>query len=484
MDEQLFEHEALEVEPDAAGPRRNGKRFIEVPGRDQMSFETRCTEDFVPEKAPVRVFEKLMLALDYSAFDQHYRGGGRPAWPPALMVRILVWSYSQGIRSAREISRRLESDLSLMWLAHEQHIAHQRFSEFRRRFTDELAELFVQTVQLARELEVAKALGLVAIDGSKISANASRRVLDDKALVKKIKKLLAEAEEIDAAEDEELGEARGDELPGDAEDLRKFAQRLEEVRKQLDQSDQQWISVTDPEAPVQKTTEGLRPGYNVQAAVDEKSGLIVAQDVTDAQRDDGQFRPMLDQTIQNTGEKPDQAVADTGYQSGESLEAAEELGVESYIAQQERADKDRIAQDEFDYDEERDEFICPWGKRLTYRRDKKSPDGVLQRLYATARKDCRGCPYRERCLSPKGKRRELYVLAHFRLLREMRRRVATDEGKEAIGLRGQVVEPVFGTIKAVLGLRQFLLRGLEGARAEFALATTAFNMMKVVRVGS
>lgn len=484
MADRLFECEPEETGSGSVKPPRNGKRFIEVPGRDQMSFETRCAEDFVGEGTPVRVFDRLMSALDYSAFEQHYRGGGRPAWPPCLMVRILVWAYSQGMRSAREISRRLESDLNLMWLAHEQHIAHQRFSDFRRRFTDELAELFVQTVHLAKELEVAKALGLVAIDGSKISANASRRVLDDRALRKKIKKLLAEAEKIDAAEDEELGEARGDELPEDAEDLRKFAQRLEEVRKQLEESDQERISVTDPEAPVQKTTEGLGPGYNPQIAVDEESGLIVAQDVTDAQKDDGQFRPMLEQTIENTGDRPEAAVADTGYQSGDSLEAAKELEVESYIAQQEPADEDRIAQDEFDYDEEPDEFTCPRGKRLTYRRDKEKSDGTVQRVYATAHKDCRGCPHRARCLSPRGERRELYVLPHFLLLRRMRRRLATDEGERVMGLRGQVVEPVFGTIKAVLGLRQFLLRGLAGARAEFSLATTAFNMKKLVRAAA
>jgi len=481
MEERLFEHEAHEVASGRARPPRNGKRFIEVPGRDQMSFETRCAEDFVPEGSPVRVFEKLMSALDYSAFEQHYRGGGRPAWPPWLMVRILVWAYSQGMRSAREISRRLESDLNLMWLAHEQKIAHQRLSEFRRQFTSELAELFVQTVRLARELEVAEALGLVAIDGSKVAANASRRVLDDEGLRKKIKKLLEKAEEIDAAEDEEHGECRGDELPEDAEDLREFARRLEEVRKKLEESDQERISVTDPEAPVQKTTEGLRPGYNPQIAVDQDSGLIVAQDVTNAQRDESQFRPMLEQTLENTGDKPKAAVADAGYQSGDSLEAAEELEVDSYIAQQKPADEDRISQDDCEYDEEKDEFTCPWGKKLTYRRNKKNPDGNVQRLYATSAKDCRGCPYRDRCLSPKGKRREIYVLPHFLLLRKMRRRLATEEGEQTMDLRKQVVEPVFGTLKAVQGLRQFLLRGLEGAKSEFALATTAFNMMKLVR---
>ncbi|GAJ00854.1 unnamed protein product, partial [marine sediment metagenome] len=146
MSDRLFEHPADQSAEAKVPPAKHCKRFIEVPGRDQLCFETRCTEDFVAEDAPVRAIDEIMERLDYSVFEQRYPGGGRPAWRPQLLAKILLFAYSEGIRSAREISRLLERDLHLMWLAHEQQIGHQRLSEFRRLFEAELAELFKQTV--------------------------------------------------------------------------------------------------------------------------------------------------------------------------------------------------------------------------------------------------------------------------------------------------------------------------------------------------
>jgi hypothetical protein len=369
-----------------------------------------------------------------------------------------------------------------MWLTREQQIAHQRLSEFRRRFSRELAGLFVQTVQLGREMGLMD-LGLVAVDGSKTAAHAGRRTLDEKALRKQIDELLAEVEQLDAAEDAEFGNARGDEIPADLRDPKKRLEKLERALEVMKTSGHKGVSVNDPEAPLQRGTDGVRPGYNAQIAVDGSSGMIVAQDVTQAQNDTGQLGPMLEQMIENTGEKPTLTVTDAGYQGEENLRAVEELGVEACIAQQvQSSDPDEhFAQDDFTYVKEHDEFICPWGKLLTYRRDNQRR-GQIQRLYATAQSDCRDCPYRDRCLSPKGKRRELYISPHLRLLRRMRERMDSDEGKRAMRLRSQVVEPVFGVIKAVLNLRQFLLRGLDGARAEMALAAGGFNLRKLAAV--
>jgi len=477
MADRLFEHEAEDGVPASVRAARGGKRFIEVPGRDQMSFEARCTEDFVPSDAPVRVLDEIMERLDYSPFEQHFGGGGRPAWPPELVAKVLLFGYSQKMRSAREISRRLESDLHLMWLAHEQRIGHQRLSEFRRHFSAELAELFAQTVMLAQQMGLVT-LELVAIDGSKIAANARRQATDARRLREQIKQVLAEAEAADAAEDNALGEARGDELPDDLRDCDKRLARLRAAEAALERSGQKTVSVTDPEAPLQKTTEGTRPGYNAQIAVDAESGVVVAQDVTDAQNDRDQFRPMIEQTIDNAGGKPQAAVADAGYESGNSLQAAHDHQVEAYIAQQSRPKRERYSQDDFDYDDERDEFICPAGKRLVYRRE-HNRQGTWLRQYATAQADCRDCRLRDRCLSPKGKRRELYVSHHAELARQMRRRLDSDAGRRVMRLRRQVVEPAFGTIKSVLGLRQFLLRGLAGARVELTLAATALNLRKL-----
>jgi len=211
--------------------------------------------------------------------------------------------------------------------------------------------------------------------------------------------------------------------------------------------------------------------------VDAASGVVVAQDVTDAQNDRDQFRPMIEQTIDNAGGKPQAAVADAGYESGNSLQAAHDPQVEAYIAQQSRPRREGFSQDDFDYHDERDEFICPAGKRLVYRRE-HNRQGTWLRQYATAQADCRDCRLRDGCVSPKGKRR-LYVSHHAELARQMRCRLDSDAGWRVMRLRRQVVEPALGTIKSVLGLRQFLLRGLAGARVELTLAATALNLRKL-----
>jgi len=136
------------------------------------------------------------------------------------------------------------------------------------------------------------------------------------------------------------------------------------------------------------------------------------------------------------------------------------------------------SQDNFAYDAECDEFICPVGKRLTYRGEHHRR-GQRQRVYATCRADCRGCELAARCLSPSLKHRELYVAEHAGLRRRMKRRLDTEEGAQAMHCRGPTVEPAFGVLKSVLGLRQFLLWELEGARAELTLAATALNLRKL-----
>ena len=477
MSDRLFEMEADEFGPSPAEPIRHTKRFNDLPAREQLAFAPRCTDEFVADDAPVRALDEIMAGLDYSAFEERYGGGGRPAWPPKLMCKLLLFGYSQGIRSAREISRRLERDLHFMWLAHEQRIDHQRLSEFRRSFADQLRELFVQTVRLALEMGMTT-LELVAIDGSKIAANAGRRTFNAEELEQAIERVLAEAEATDEAEDAEHGTARGDELPAELADRQRRLKKLQEAQQALAQSKQKRVSVSDPEAPTQKIHGDKRPGYNPQIAVDQESGVIVAQDVTGDQKDNEQFGPLAEQTLDNTGFKPQATVSDRGYQSGENLRAADGLELNAFIAQQSPPESERFGQDDFDYDAAADEFTCPAGKRLSFRRVHRG-EGQPQRLYATGAGDCRGCPLRARCLSAKAKRRELYISEHAELTRRMRERLDTDEGRSAMSRRGQTVEPVFGVFKSVLGLRQFLLRGLSGARVEWTLCATALNLRKL-----
>ena len=478
MPPKLFD---VQPDPDALSPTkpiRNTKLFIDQPARDQTTFAPRCTDELVAPDAPVRALDEIMEQLDYSAFEERYRGGGRPAWPPKLMAKLLLFSYSSGVRSAREISRRLDYDLRFIWLAHEQRIDHQRFSEFRRSFAEQLHNLFAQTVRLALQMGLAT-LELVAIDGSKIAANASRRMVNDEEIQRAIDKALAEAEAIDAAEDADLGDARGDELPDELAKPEQRLEKLQEAKAALDESGQKCVSLTDPEAPPQKIAGEKRPGWNGQVAVDGASGILVGQDLVADQNDTAQFGPMSEQALENTGLKPDAIVGDRGYHSGENLRAADELDLNAFLPRQFRAATGRFEQADFEYDERADEFVCPAGKRLNFRRERKRRNGPSHLLYATSAHDCRGCPLRAECLSARANRRELYVSAHAALARRMAERMDTDEGRWAMRQRKQTVELVFGVMKSVLGLRQFLLRGLAGARVEMSLCATAFNLRKL-----
>lgn len=468
-------------DPDAqppAKPIRPTKRFIDQPARDQMTFAPRSTDEFVGPDAPVRALDEIMEQLDYDAFEQRYRGGGRPAWNPKLMAKLLLFGYCQGVRSAREMSRRLDRDLHFMWLAHEQRVDHQRLSEFRRDFADELRGLFAQTVRLALEMGLTT-LELVAIDGSKIAAHAGRRMVNDEELQRAIDKVLAEAEEVDAAEDVAIGDARGDELPDELADRDRRLEKLQEAKLALDKSGQKCVSLTDPEAPPQRIAGETRPGWIAQVAVDGESGVLVGQDLVADQNDTAQLGPMAEQTLENTGLEPEAIVADRGYHSGENLRAADELDLNAFLPGHSRAATGRFEQADFAYDERADEFICPAGKRLSFRREHRQQRGPNQRIYATSARDCRDCPRRAECLSARAKRRELYVSAHAALARRMAERMDTDEGRWAMRLRKQTVELVFGLLKSVLGLRQFLLRGLAGARVEMTLCATGLNLRKL-----
>ena len=150
-----------------------GKRFIEIPSREQLELGVRRVEGMVRAHAAVRVFDAILDRLEYGVLEDRYVGGGRPAYRPQLLCKLLFWAAHEGIRSAREIARRLHHDLNSMWLAHEVKVDHQTLSDFRRTFAEELKALFVQTVALGVQVGLVR-FGWLAIDGTKIAAHARR----------------------------------------------------------------------------------------------------------------------------------------------------------------------------------------------------------------------------------------------------------------------------------------------------------------------
>jgi transposase len=465
---------------------RQGQRFVAVPGRDQLTFSARCTEDLVPVDAPVRVYDEILELLDFRLLEQKHPGGGRPAYPPQFLAKLLIFAYVEGIRSAREIARRLEYDLRFVWLAHELRPCHETLSNFRRDFRELLKDVFRQTVRLGMEAGLIE-LKHVALDGTKLAASARKTMKDvsdlDKALAEveqEIERILAEADAVDAAEDAQFGDARGDERARELARQEERKQKLQAAQEALAENGQKRVSVTDPEALQQKVNDVCRPGYNGQLAVDDKAGFAVAQAVTTEQNDQQQFVPLAHEVEQNVGTLPAALPADSGYHSPETLAALEaepRLKDCAYIREPKPTPADRFGHDDFQYDPATDTFTCPAGESLTFRRERTLQNNrCVKREYCAYGGVCQHCDLRAKCLSPKAKRRSLLIAPHEELAAAMRARVATEEGQAALQRRKETVEPRFGVLKSVQNLRQLLLRGLAGAEIEFGLSAIGLNV--------
>ena len=485
MAPQLLEVRALKRRQAVAKPVCGGKRFFELPSREQVRFETRCLDDLVPPDAFVRMLDAILDALDLSQFEAEHPGGGRPPYHPRLLCKLLLFGQCVSVRSAREISRRIERDNHFMWLAHEVVVDHETLSEFRRDHSKQLRQLFKQVARIGVELGLAR-MEHVSLDGTKLAAHTGRQAHDQasleaalKRIDERIDKLMDEAEALDAAEDQEYGRARGDKLPQQLQQAEARREKIQEALLALSQSEHDHIALNDFEATLQKTQDGKRPGYNGQLAVDPEVGFVLAEQLVTDQNDTAQFLPLAEQVIENAGRAPEEFAADSGYHSPETLEALADSELNAYINQRRDGKRGQFGHDDFAYDEATDTYTCPEGKALKFRDTKRLRETEYRRFRAVC--SCQDCPRRAECITKKARYRELLVSPHEPLLRAMRQKLATPEGERALQLRKQTVERTFGTMKAQLGLRQFLLRGLEGAQAEFTLCALAVNLRKLAQ---
>jgi transposase len=405
------------------------------------------------------VREELDLSEIYASYSEER---GYPPYHPALMTAILLYGYCQGVYSSRRIARALEERVDFMAVSGRETPDFRTISEFRRRHLVALRGLFRQVVVLCQKAGLAR-LGHVAIDGTKVAANASlhkamsyeRMKKEDRRLKAEVQGWLDRAEAADRAEDREFGEdRRGDELPEWVKDKAKRREKIREAKAALEREAKEKAdeeraaqakrpestrgpkpappseeppptaqrNFTDPESRVLKTRSGFVQGYNAQLAVDADSQVIVAQEVVAQQNDGDRLVPLLDQIRQTTRRRPREISADAGYCSEAVLEEVERRRVRAYIA-------------------------------------------TGRQVHGTA------TPTDDRLLQ--GSRS-----------RAMRARLRRGGFRGRYRLRKQTVEPVIGQIKAARGLRQFLLRGLEKVRGEWSLVATAHNLLKLFRASA
>lgn len=415
---------------------------------DQMLLLPPALQDWLPENHLARFVSDVVDSLDLSAIEDEYQEErGFPPYHPRMMTKVLVYAYSVGVYSSRRIARALEDSVAFRFLGAGNEPDFRTVNEFRLRHGKALAGLFQQVLELCREAGMVK-LGRVAIDGTKIKANASkhkamsygRMKTTAKDLKKQVKDLLAEADRVDREEDEAHGKDRhGDELP---EELQRRESRLKKIREAMkaleaearkkavaegkdpddaEPPEKAQRNFTDPESKIQKTNDGFIQGYNAQVAVDEEHQVIVAHHVTPAAPDAQQLAPTVANIEANLGELPDVLLADAGYWSEENVATLESKGIRAYVATRRQ---------------KHGEAPPPPRGRI--------PNG----------------------LTPK----EL-----------MERKLRTIDGRKHYSRRKVIVEPPFGQIKAARGFRAFLRRGLTKVSEEWALVCAAHNLLKLHR---
>jgi transposase len=436
---------------------------------DQLFLLPQDMRSWLPEDHLAWFVSDMVDRLDLVAIVDEYLhlSGGRPGFHPSMMLKLLIYAYCVGVPSSRGIERKTYEDVAFRILAAGYHPDHTAIAKFRGRHLSVLSDLFVQVLMLAKQMGLVK-LGYVALDGTKVKANASKhkamsydrmsKRLDE--LQVEVGELLKRAQATDDLEDKKYGKGvRGDEIPEELRFKQGRIEKIEEAKAALEEEARQEAresaklngdvnppgeggggsetlpgipkpkqqrNFTDPESRIMLdgATKSFEQAYNAQAAVDCDSQIIVSADVTQDANDKRQLVTMVEQIEDNLGEIPDRVLTDSGYFSTGNVEYVDGNFMEPFIC------RDRTKHSE------------------------------------------------EPQFAPRGR-----IPKDMSIVDRMCRKLKTKEGRKIYSKRKESVEAVFGQIKQARGFRQFLLRGLEKVKAEWRLMCLGHNLLKMWRSG-
>jgi transposase len=415
---------------------------------DQMFLLPPSLRDWLPEDHLVYFVSDVVDQLDLSKIEAIYEKDdrGQPPYNPQMMTKILVYAYCIGVFSSRKIQKRLIEDVAFRVLAAGNQPDFRTISDFRKIHLDSLQDLFEQVLKLALTAGAIK-LGRVALDGSKVKANASKHKAmsykrmkeEERNLRVEVQRLLKQAKAADDEEDARYGKDKtGDELPEELSRRETRIQKIKEAKRALEQrareeakdseekavpEDKAQYNFTDPESRIMKGADGFVQAFNAQVVVEESCQLIVAQAVIQDANDKKQTLPMVEAIKEQAGQTPTQLLADNGYCSDENLKLLENKTIDIYIAAGRQKHREKPVR-------------CKRGPL---------PNGSTN-------------------------------------VDKMRRKLQTKAGAAIYAARKAIVEPVFGQIKQARGFRQFFLRGIRKVRGEWALICTTHNILKMYRL--
>jgi transposase len=460
--------------------------------RQQRWLFPESLDEYISREDPVRAYDAFVDALDVESlgieWDPHKVGC--PQYDPKVMLKILVYGYSYGIRSSRKLERALYHNLSFIWLAGALKPDHKTIAEFRRRNRKALKHVLKQCARLCIELDLI-AGNTLFVDGSKFRGNVSLNNLwtperCEKYLARidrRIDEILAECDCID---EQEADDGSLVELKEELESKQKLKAKVETALEKLRTENLERFNTTDPESARIHGRQGSHAGYNAQIVVDDRHGLIVHSDVVNDNNDLGQFANQVEQANETLEEPCKAACADAGYSNAGELQKVDAQGIRVIVPSSKQAsgksawgcltaeagpfDKGR-----FRYVPGDDVYICPEGIHLPYRR-LNSERG--QREYYPGRGVCSKCKHFGVCTKNVTTGRKIIRYEN----ETVREKLAAqyEQSQEIYSCRKEKAELPFGHIKRNLGVDSFLLRSLAGVRAEMSVLATCFNMARLI----
>ena len=462
--------------------------------RKQIMLFPQSIDQYVTEDHPVRAYDAFVDALSFNelGIDLDTRKVGNSQYHPHLMLKLLLFGYSYGIKSSRKLERETYNNIAFIWLMKNLKPDHKTIAEFRRKNKKALRKALKLCARLCLKLDLIEG-NILFVDGTKIRANAGKKQQHKrkwyqkqlKQIDQRINQLLAECEQVDENEADQGSWAKMPKELGQQQRLKQtIVSALDELAERSSHTKdgkERQVNRVDPQSTVMQSPQGTHPGYNMQSVVDNKNGLIVSVDAVSDANDQNQFAPQIKTAEESLDKKCKIACADAGYSNIEHLNKVESEQTKVILPSQRQASQKPpglFDKSQFVYDQQTDCYRCPQGQRLIFRRfqDKER----TKRDYRIEKPAiCRACQHFGSC-TKSNQGRTVVRHVNEELKEHIEQRFEKPEYRQIYEKRKERVEHPFGYIKKAIGFTQFGLKGLHGAQAEAAIVATCFNLTRMI----
>lgn len=452
---------------------------------DQMLLLPACVEDWIAQEHPVRFIREVVAQTDLNALgiEQPNELEGGTCFDPSLLLSIWLYGYFRKVRSTRALERACREDLPFVWLSGNLKPDHNALWRFWNTNRQGLRRFFRHTVRLAMELDL---VGFVvqAIDGTKLPALcAGRQSCSREHLERWLQRLEEQLAQLEAAMIQNHGEeVEPAVLPAAIQDKQRLRHQVQQALQKLEQDkSRRYCHPQEPEAVRVQVADGSnRFGYNAQASVDARAQVITAAQVEAQSNDLSLALPVEQLAFENSGRRSKQTMVDSGYCTLETIGQAEKLGLELYmplLKAMEGGSDEPYHNSHFRYKADEDVVICPQGQELSFRKSRLRQGRQPVRIYRNGRA-CGRCEARALCTKARAGR-AIDITGYEEAVERHRQRMSQPEARLHYRKRAAVVEPVFARIKQHGEFRRFTLRGLEGARTQWSMVCSGYNLQRI-----